>query len=165
MGTHHRLLVPARAGHLGTPAELTVAASGLAAADAMTALWNSPMMGSLLILGGIAGILTCWNGFLIGAIRLLYAMADSGILPRWFAYLHPRYRTPTHALLLIGSLSVLAPLFGEQMLVWLVDAGGINMMIAFFLVSALSRYAVASPTCRGPSACRPARPSAPRRQC
>jgi amino acid transporter len=112
-----------------------LAAAELAAADGMAALWNSPAMGSLLILGGIAGILTSWNGFLIGASRLLYAMADSGMIPRWFAYLHPRYRTPTHALLFIGGLSVLAPLFGRQMLVWLVDAGGVNIVVAFFLVA------------------------------
>jgi basic amino acid/polyamine antiporter, APA family len=112
-----------------------LAASDVAAADGMTALWNSSAMGSLLILGGIAGILTSWNGFLIGASRLLYAMAESGMLPRWFAYVHPRYRTPTHALLFIGALSVLAPLLGRQMLVWLVDAGGINIVVAFFLVS------------------------------
>lgn len=112
-----------------------LAAAELAAADGMVALWNSPAMGDLLILGGIAGILTSWNGFMIGASRILYAMAESGMLPRWFAYLHPRYRTPTHALLVIGGLSVLAPLFGRQMLVWLVDAGGINIVVAFFLVS------------------------------
>jgi len=112
-----------------------LAGAELAAADGMTALWNSPAMGTLLMLGGIAGILTSWNGFLIGASRLLYAMAESRMIPRWFAYLHPRYRTPTHALLFIGGLSVLAPLFGEQMLVWLVDAGGINIVVAFFLVA------------------------------
>jgi amino acid transporter len=112
-----------------------LAESELAAADGMTALWNSPAMGTLLILGGIAGILTSWNGFLIGASRLIYAMAESGMLPRWFAYLHPRYRTPTHALLAIGALSVVAPLLGRQMLVWLVDAGGVNIVVAFFLVA------------------------------
>jgi basic amino acid/polyamine antiporter, APA family len=112
-----------------------LAAAELAAADGMAALWGSPAMGDLLILGGIAGILTSWNGFLIGASRILYAMAESGMLPRWFAYLHPRYRTPTHALLVIGGLSAIAPLFGRQMLVWLVDAGGVNIVIAFLLVS------------------------------
>jgi basic amino acid/polyamine antiporter, APA family len=112
-----------------------LAAAELASAAGMAALWNSPAMGTLLVLGGIAGILTSWNGFLIGASRIIYAMAESGMLPRWFAYLHPRYRTPTHALLVVGGLSMIAPLFGRQMLVWLVDAGGINIVIAFFLVS------------------------------
>jgi amino acid transporter len=112
-----------------------LAEAELASAAGMAALWNSPAMGTLLVLGGIAGILTSWNGFLIGASRIIYAMAESGMLPRWFAYVHPRYRTPTHAILVIGGLSVIAPLFGRQMLVWLVDAGGINIVIAFFLVS------------------------------
>jgi basic amino acid/polyamine antiporter, APA family len=112
-----------------------LAAAELASAAGMTELWNSPAMGTLLVLGGIAGILTSWNGFLIGASRIIYAMAESGMLPRWFAYLHPRYRTPTHAILAVGGLSMIAPLFGRQMLVWLVDAGGINIVIAFFLVS------------------------------
>jgi APA family basic amino acid/polyamine antiporter len=112
-----------------------IAASTLPAADGMAALWGSDTFGTILVLGGIAGILTSWNGFLLGASRLLYAMATSGMLPRWFATLHPRYRTPSNALLFIGGLSVLAPLFGEQMLVWLVDAGGFAIVVGFFMVS------------------------------
>lgn len=112
-----------------------LADSDLAAADGMSALWGSETMGVVLVLGGIAGILTSWNGFLLGASRLVYAMARSGMLPRWFARLHPRYRTPTNAILFIGGLSVLAPLFGEQTLVWLVDAGGLAIVVAFLMVS------------------------------
>jgi basic amino acid/polyamine antiporter, APA family len=112
-----------------------LAASDLSAADGMAALWSSQTFGNILVLGGIAGILTSWNGFLLGASRLLYAMAVSGMVPRWFARVNPRYRTPGNAILFIGGLSVLAPLFGEQMLVWLVDAGGISIVVAFFLVA------------------------------
>lgn len=112
-----------------------LAASELPAADGMAELWGSQLFGNILVLGGIAGILTSWNGFLIGASRLLYAMAASGMVPAWFARMHPRYRTPSNAILFIGALSVLSPLFGRQMLVWLVDAGGISIVIAFFLVA------------------------------
>lgn len=112
-----------------------LAASELPAADGMAQLWGSQVFGNILVAGGIAGILTSWNGFLIGASRLLYAMATSGMVPRWFAKVHPRYRTPSNAVLFIGGLSVLAPLFGRQMLVWLVDAGGISIVVAFFLVA------------------------------
>lgn len=110
-------------------------ASPLPAADGMAELWRSQVFGDILVLGGVAGILTSWNGFLLGASRLLYAMGTSGMVPGWFAKLHPRYRTPSNALLFIGALSVLAPLFGQQMLVWLVDAGGVSLVIAFFLVA------------------------------
>ncbi|MEO8851444.1 MAG: APC family permease, partial [Allobranchiibius sp.] len=112
-----------------------LADSKLAVADGMTALWGSEAMGTVLVLGGIAGILTSWNGFLIGASRLVYAMAESGMLPAWFAALHPQYKTPKNALLFIGGLSILAPFFGRQMLVWLVDAGSVSLIIAFVMVA------------------------------
>ncbi|MGA9746743.1 MAG: APC family permease [Nocardioides sp.] len=112
-----------------------LAASELSAADGMAALWGSDVFGKILVVGGIAGILTSWNGFLLGASRLLYAMAASGMVPRWFGHVHPRYRTPSNAILFIGALSLIAPLFGRQMLVWLVDAGGLSIIVAFFLVA------------------------------
>ncbi len=59
-----------------------LAASELSAADGMAALWGSEVFGKILVVGGIAGILTSWNGFLLGASRLLYAMAASGMVPR-----------------------------------------------------------------------------------
>lgn len=116
------------------PADVAAEAE-LPAADAMKALWGSPVAGNILLIGGVAGILTSWNGFMIGASRLVYAMGESGMLPRWFGRLHPKYRSPANAVLFIGALSVLAPLFGQQMLVWLVDAGGLSIVIAFFLVA------------------------------
>ncbi|PXY30054.1 amino acid permease [Prauserella sp. PE36] len=112
-----------------------LAGAELPTADAMSALWNSPAMGTVLVLGGIAGILTSWNGFLIGASRLLFAMASSRMLPRWFARVHPRFGTPSNAVLFVGGLSVAAPLFGEQMLVWLVDAGSLSIIAAYLMVA------------------------------
>ncbi len=112
-----------------------LAESPLAVADGMSDLWQSEAMGKILVLGGIAGILTSWNGFLIGASRLVYAMAESGMLPAWLGELHPRYKTPKNALLFIGGLSVLAPVFGRQMLVWLVDAGSVSLIISFTMVA------------------------------
>lgn len=112
-----------------------LAQSDLAAADGMAALWDSDAMGTVLVLGGIAGIVTSWNGFIIGASRLLFAMAQSGMVPAWFGRLHPRYRTPSNALIFIGGLSALAPLFGRQTLVWMVDAGGLSIIVAYVMVA------------------------------
>ena len=41
----------------------------MATADAATLLWNSSWAGSALIVGGIGGILTSWNAFIIGGSR------------------------------------------------------------------------------------------------
>jgi hypothetical protein len=72
----------------------------------------------------MGGILTTWNAFLIGGSRAIYALARAGQLPRSLGKLHPRYNTPHNAVLLIGALSVISPLFGRPALVWLADAGG-----------------------------------------
>jgi amino acid transporter len=112
---------------LGLP-EIDRAASSLPTADATAALFGGTWAANLLVIAGIGGILTSWNAFLIGGSRALYALARAGQLPRSLGALHPRYNTPHNAVLLIGALSVLAPLFGRPALVWLVDAGGLGII-------------------------------------
>lgn len=112
-----------------------LANTNLATADAMGALFNSDFMAKVLLAGGIAGILTSWNSLLIGASRLAYAMGRTGMLPRWFGTLNPRFGTPVNALLFIGGLSILAPFFGPGMLGWLVSSGSPSIVIAYLLVS------------------------------
>ncbi len=109
--------------------------ASLPTAAAMGAIFGSEFFAKLLVAGGIAGILTSWNAFIIGGSRVLYAMAEARMLPAWFGKLHPKYKTPANAILFIGCLSVLSPLFGRPMLVWLVDAGGFAVVIAYFLVA------------------------------
>ena len=87
------------------------------------------------MLAGIGGILTSWNAFLIGGSRAIYALARAGQLPQSLGALHPRYNTPHNAVLLIGALSVIAPLFGRPALVWLVGAGGLGIVIAYAFVA------------------------------
>src|SRR5699024_7681597 len=105
-------------------------------ADAMAkAFGNSQMMGNILVLGGIGGILTSWIGFYVGGSRAIYALARAGMLPKALGDLHPKYRTPYKAILLIGLLSTIAPLFGRPALVWLVDAGGLGLVVAWLMVA------------------------------
>lgn len=109
--------------------------SGLVTADAMAKAFNSSIMSKVLIIGGMCGIVTSWNSFLIGGSRAMYSMAESYMIPRTFAKLHPKYKTPVNALYLIGILSVLAPLFGRKMLVWIVDAGNFGCCLAYCMVA------------------------------
>ena len=107
---------------------------GLATANASSAAWGS-IGGNLLVLGGVGGIITSWNAFLIGGSRAVFAMASDGMLPAWLGRLHPRFRTPSNAILAIGLLSIAAPFFGRSMLVWIVDAGSFSVVIAYILVA------------------------------
>ncbi|PNK59840.1 APC family permease [Psychrobacter sp. FDAARGOS_221] len=109
--------------------------STLATADAMSNAWGGKWAGVLLVIGGVLGILSSWNAFLIGGSRLMYAMAKSHMLPAFLAKVHPKYNTPVNAILLIGGLATFAPLFGRKMLVWIVDAGGFGIVIAYTCVA------------------------------
>lgn len=111
------------------------AASSLPTADAMTAIFGGSWGGKLLVLAGIGGIITSWNAFLIGGSRAVYAMAHAKMLPEFLGRLHPRYNTPVNAILMVGALSIIAPLFGRRALVWLVDAGGLGIVVAYATVA------------------------------
>lgn len=112
-----------------------IAASSLSVPDAMERLFNASWAGNLMVIAGIAGIITSWNAFYIGGSRAIYALANAGMLPATFAKLHPRYRTPTNAIFLMGFLSCLAPLFGRPALVWIVNAGGLGIVLAYLFVA------------------------------
>ena len=88
-----------------------------------------------MFFGGLLGIVTSWNAFFIGASRLLFAMARGGMLPELFARLHPRYESPVAVIVLLTGLSAAAPFFGRQVLVWLVDAGGLATVMGYLLVT------------------------------
>lgn len=109
-------------------------AGNLVTADAASAGWGGAG-GHLLVLGGVGGIITSWNAFLVGGSRAVYAMASHGMLPAWLGKLHPRYHTPANAILAIGLLSIAAPLFGRVLLVWIVNAGSFAVVIAYILVA------------------------------
>ncbi len=110
-------------------------AAGLVTADAMAKVMNSAMMAKVIIIGGMCGIVTSWNSFLMGGSRALYSMAESYMVPKTFSKLHPSYKTPINALYLIGALTILAPFAGRKMLVWVVDAGNFGCCVAYCMVA------------------------------
>ncbi len=116
---------------MGTDALLQSDPATSVASGVVYGIWGE----RLLLLAGLAGILTSWNAFLVGGSRAIYALAQAGQLPAFLGRLHPRYNTPVNAILLIGGLSMLAPFFGRQALVWLVDAGGLGIVVAYAMVA------------------------------
>jgi APA family basic amino acid/polyamine antiporter len=110
-------------------------ATGLVTADAMAAAFNTKIMAKVIIVGGMCGIVTSWNSFLLGGSRAMYSMAESYMIPKFFAKLHPKYKTPVNALILIGILTMLAPFAGRKMLVWISDAGNFGCCVAYCMVA------------------------------
>ena len=109
--------------------------SGLVAADAMAIVFRSDAMAKVLIIGGLCGIATSWNSFFIGGSRAIFSMAEAYMIPHVFSRMHPRYKTPVNALILIGGLSLAAPFFGRTALVWIADAASLACCMAYCMVS------------------------------
>ena len=124
-------------GYVLNPAEIALSQSttGLVTADAMAKAFGTSVMAKVIIVGGMCGIVTSWNSFMIGGSRALYSMAESYMIPKVFAKLHPKHKTPVNALILIGILTMLAPFAGRVMMVWICDAGNFGCCLAYCMVS------------------------------
>ena len=95
---------------------------------------GSPVWGKLMICAAMCGILTSWNGFIVGASRVIFSMARAHMLPGIFAKVNSK-GVPVAAILLVGIVTILSPLLGKSALVWFVDAAAFGTVVAYFMVS------------------------------
>ncbi|SFJ46052.1 Amino acid transporter [Halobacillus dabanensis] len=82
------------------------------------------------------GIFTGLNGFYISSSRLTFAMGRARILPDIFRQLHPKYKTPYVGILFTMAICLIAPWFGRQALLWVVDMSSTGVAIAYFFCTA-----------------------------
>jgi basic amino acid/polyamine antiporter, APA family len=62
----------------------------------------------IITLGALAGLTSVMLVMLLGQTRVLYAMANDGLLPKkFFAEVHPRFRTPYKTTIAVGLLAAI----------------------------------------------------------
>ncbi|UQU62330.1 amino acid permease [Couchioplanes caeruleus] len=62
-------------------------------------------LADVIAVGAIIGILTVMFTFMLGVTRVWYAMSRDGLLPSWFARLHPVRRVPSRVTWIVGVAS------------------------------------------------------------
>jgi len=93
-----------------------------------------PVAVFLISLGAVVGITSVLLVLLLSQARVLLAMARDGLIPPFFAAVHPRYRTPHQATILTGVVvAAVAALFPLKLLADLVNIG---TLMAFVIVCA-----------------------------
>lgn len=108
--------------------ELGVAAPVALAVDRMGLPWFS----ILIKVGTIAGLSSVMLILTYGQSRIFYAMARDGLLPRAFARLHPKFRTPWIGTLILGGLIAFAA--GALPITILGDLTSLGTACAFAIV-------------------------------
>ncbi len=130
-------LVVSAVGFVMNPSDITssLEQNGLVTAESMAKAFSNETMAKVLIIGGICGIVTSWNSFLLGGSRALFSMAEAHMIPSTFGKLHEKYKTPSNAILLVGGYSIISVFFGRTMLVWISDVASFSCCIAYCMVA------------------------------
>jgi APA family basic amino acid/polyamine antiporter len=101
-------------------------------AAAATAFASQPWAEALISAGALAGMTSVLLVFQLGQPRIFMAMARDGLLPKYFAKIHPRFRTPHVTTIwtgvVVGGIAMLTDIGS------LSDLTNIGTLFAFILV-------------------------------
>ena len=101
-------------------------------AAAATAFASKPWAEALISAGALAGMTSVLLVFQLGQPRIFMAMARDGLLPQYFARIHPRFRTPYVTTIwtgvIVGGVAMLVDIGS------LSDLTNIGTLFAFILV-------------------------------
>lgn len=115
---------------LATLPQLTASTTPLADA---AAVFMGPTGALLLTVGAVISTSGNSMGQALSGSRSLFALAEQGDIPRFFGYVHPRFRTPSTAILVTCGVSLVLALSGS--------------FVALAAASAVARLLVYVATC------------------
>jgi amino acid transporter len=114
------------------PAFLAAHSTDVLGAMASSVLGSTP--GKLLVLCVLTSTAASTQTTIMPTARTVLAMAAHGAIPGWFARMHPRYRTPTTATIVMGTVSavffVLLTALSRNVLAD--SAASVGLLIAFY---------------------------------
>ena len=102
-------------------------------ATAASALPHGHAFVTALLIATAVSLFKAWNGVFMMATRLLVAMARVGYVPSVLARLHPRYRSPTAALVLVGSLNIGGIFFGKGAIEAITDMAAMVLTLTYVM--------------------------------
>jgi APA family basic amino acid/polyamine antiporter len=105
------------------------------AAPAATALENTPFPAAQLVVSAaiLVGLTVVVMILILGQSRVAFAMSRDNLLPRWFAGVHPTFRTPYRITIITGIVASILAFFLP--LTTLGELVNIGTLAAFVLVS------------------------------
>jgi APA family basic amino acid/polyamine antiporter len=97
----------------------------------------------LILIAAMFGLFQCFNGNFVAASRLLFSFGRRGTIPTRFAEIHPRFQTPSKAIIGV-TIATLAGLFlGDALLVPVTEVGSMASACGW-LAASLSLFLIES---------------------
>jgi basic amino acid/polyamine antiporter, APA family len=69
------------------------------------------------------GLFQCFNGNFAASTRMIFAFGRNGSIPQMFSRVHPRFQTPSNAVLIIAAGTLVALFLGDALLVPVTEVG------------------------------------------
>ncbi len=85
----------------------------------------------LVLITALLGLISTLNGLYIASTRLIFAMGRGGLLPHWFARVHPVHHTPMNAILFVGAISLFGPFIGKAAMSPIVNSASLAFTSVF----------------------------------
>jgi ethanolamine permease len=102
----------------------------------------------MLVWIGLFGLIASFHGIILGYSRQIFALARAGYMPKFFAHVHPRFKTP-HRAIIAGGVVGIAAIFSDDLIQFggqTLTANLITMSvfgaIVMYMVSMLSLFAL-----------------------
>lgn len=105
----------------------------LPAAFAFGKLTPSGILGKIILVGAAFSLLKSWNAYVLSGARLLFALAREGYLPRTLSKVHPRFGSPSTAILVMFLLNALGVACGRSAIVPIVNMSAICSTSSFVI--------------------------------
>jgi len=104
----------------------------------------------LLMASALVALLRTFNGNMVASSRMLFAMGRRNMLDHRMGYVHPRNRTPTVAVVIVGIGTAFAVFLGQAGLVPILEVGAVAAAVGW--MAACASYFCMKPALAGRAA-------------
>lgn len=100
--------------------------------DGITAATGTSIFGTILLIAALVGIVGVSNSTLYGASRIMYGLADVGLIPSVFKKLNSK-KVPVNCILFLGAFAVITPFLGKGTFLPLIDVTAVATIVMWVM--------------------------------
>jgi amino acid transporter len=110
--------------------------TSFATAVALEKAVGSRWVVNLVMAAGLLSVVKCFNGNMVAASRLFFALGRRGMVHAGLSHIHPLNRTPTVAVVWLGLATAVICFGGDSMLVPIAEVGSVAVAVGWMATCA-----------------------------